>query len=263
MIRWYPFLLLVLFFWFLHARPARADGWQVLERTEQNGAHEALSHAQLRVAIAGSNRQVSVDIVQFDDRKLRLEIVDNAVEPRLKLAQAMRNTGAVAGANGGFFHPDFRPAGMIVSQGKTIAQPEKASLLSGAVVSEPSGAVRVLRYRELGNPEQWSAGIQAGPFLIDGGTAVQGLKDGHRARRTIFATDGRHRHALILTGPLTLQEAAAMLAAIELSESLEIARALNLDGGSSSGIWVAQGEDHAYYQAEWGHVRNFLALFPR
>jgi len=263
MMRWFSIFFLILLIWLVQVRVVSASDWKVISRISEQGGHQGLQFEKLSVAVAGSSRKVTVDLVLFDDRNLQLEVVDNPVEPRLKLAEAMDQAGAVAGVNGGFFHPDYRPAGMLVSGGKTVAKPEKASLLSGAVVAEPSGKVRVLRYRELGQAEQWAAGIQAGPFLVDGGQSVQGLKNGKLARRTIFISDGQHRHGLVMTGPMTLPEAAAMLTSIEMPDGMGIERALNLDGGSSSGIWVARGDAVAYYQAEWGHVRNFLALIPK
>jgi hypothetical protein len=42
----------------------------------------------------------------------------------------------------------------------------------------------------------------------------------------------------------------------------QISRALNLDGGSSSAFWVAEGDD-AFSIAEQKTVRDFIAIVPR
>jgi len=42
---------------------------------------------------------------------------------------------------------------------------------------------------------------------------------------------------------------------------MKVERALNLDGGSSSAMWVKGNPD--FYSAEGKRVRNFLAIRPR
>jgi uncharacterized protein YigE (DUF2233 family) len=63
--------------------------------------------------------------------------------------------------------------------------------------------------------------------------------NGQRARRTVVAIDRAGRVLLIVcpTSAFSLQELATWLA----SSDMEIDRALNLDGGSSSGIFVNAG----------------------
>jgi len=245
----------------LQLREAAAADWQVTDSRSSRTNDPAVDHLRQQVRVKGEDRRIWIDLVLFDDRQVQLQVVDNPTEPRPHLMEAMKKSGAIAGINGGYFHPDYRPAGMIVSKGKVVAKPEKAKLLSGAIVVDSDG-VEILRYRELPDVSSLKAGIQAGPFLIDGGQVVQGLSHDRRAKRTIVATDGGHRHALIVTGPLTLAQAAEMLDELTLTPEWKIERALNLDGGSSTTLYVAKPNGAPHYEASWGTVRNFLALFP-
>ncbi len=96
---------------------------------------------------------------------------------------------------------------------------------------------------------------------------VPGLNALRPARRTAVLTDGRGRWALaVIPTRLTLAEAAALLARPGLlGENVSVKRALNLDGGSSTALWVrtGNGTEPSYEVREWGTVRNFLAVVAR
>ena len=67
--------------------------------------------------------------------------------------------------------------------------------------------------------------------------------------------------ARVITDHATLAEAGAILATPSLFGNWSVTRALNLDGGSSTGLWVA-GEP-PFYQREWRDVRDFVAIVPK
>ena len=50
------------------------------------------------------------------------------------IASAAQKRGALAAVNGGYFHPDRTPLGLVVRQGAVLHALEHASLLSGLVV---------------------------------------------------------------------------------------------------------------------------------
>jgi len=238
-----------------------AEEWRLLSETASPTVDGAVTHWRYQVRTPGGGGNVGVEVVRFDARKVRVRILDNPEEPYRRMNTMMETVKAVAGVNGGFFHPDNRPAGLLVTEGRVVARPERARLLSGAVVVE-KGHLRLVRYGELPAADGLEEGIQAGPFLVDGMRAVTGLEATRRARRTVIATDGEHQFALVVTGPLTLAETAMLLVSLPIA-GWEVKRALNLDGGSSTGLWVARPGAAAHYQPEWGRVRNFLALLPR
>ena len=80
--------------------------------------------------------------------------------------------------------------------------------------------------------------------------------------RTVVFTDGAGRFGLLICKSATLAETARILATPALLAGRKITRALNLDGGSSTALWVKQ-EPEPYYSREWKGVRNYLAIVPR
>ena len=105
-----------------------------------------------------------------------------------------------------------------------------------------------------------TAAIQCGPFLIDRGQPTSGLNDSHRARRTFAATTSSNRALVGVCSGVSLAELAKILATTSLAEDLKIERALNLDGGSSTGFWFVRENDSAFSIPEQKSVRDFLGI---
>jgi hypothetical protein len=99
-------------------------------------------------------------------------------------------------------------------------------------------------------------------MLVEGGHATVGLNHERTARRTIVATDGHGQWALIYTTSVTLADAANILTLPGVLGDWAPVTALNLDGGSSSGLW-ASGNPSPVSLPEFGHVRNYLGIVPR
>jgi hypothetical protein len=64
----------------------------------------------------------------------------------------------------------------------------------------------------------------------------------------------------LTTAPVTLAGLGQILARPGLFGDLKIDRALNLDGGSSTALWVAAD---GFSRPEWKPVRNAVAVTPR
>ncbi len=107
--------------------------------------------------------------------------------------------------------------------------------------------------------------MQCGPFLVEGDKTEPGLNNVRSARRTAVFTDGHRVWGLVSTSSLTLEELGAILAdPALLPGGLKIERAINLDGGSSTGLWAAQpGQPAPFYLHEIGIVRDFVGIVPR
>jgi hypothetical protein len=92
---------------------------------------------------------------------------------------------------------------------------------------------------------------------------VTGLNDERLARRTIVATDGRGRWALVAISPVTLADAARALCLKGVTGSWMIANALNFDGGSSTALRAVFEERALIDITSFGPVRNYLAIVRR
>lgn len=236
--------------------PALA-GWEPEFRTEVAALPGGARLVEREVRQDG--RAVRVPGVFFSDRQARFAVIDNAAGR--SLGEAMAAAGAIAGVNGGYFHPDNTPLGLEIAGGKKIHPFERAKLLSGIFVVT-KGRPRIVRAAKFTASAADTDALQAGPFLVENGAPVGGLNAVRPARRTIVATDGAGRWALLSMTSVTLADAAAVLSAKAVWPDFPIKTALNLDGGSSTGLWVAAGE-RPFYLREFGVVRNFLAIVPR
>ena len=82
-----------------------------------------------------------------------------------------------------------------------------------------------------------TAALQSFPVLVQSGAASYSDEDGQTARRTVLAQDKNGRLLFILApyGGFTLAQLSQWLAASDL----DLDFALNLDGGSSTGLLLA------------------------
>ena len=236
-----------------------AVGWTVEGRTELGtlpggaGAWEC--------DVRGPTGSVRVAGVSFDAGKAGFRVVDNPPEGRRSFPGILSEAGAVAGINGGYFHPDFRPLGLVVSGGREIHGFEKARLLSGVLVVR-AGRIEMVRAGAFRSGKGVQEALQAGPWLVERGGVVAGLNRERRARRSVVATDGKGHWTIVTTGPLTLAETAKLLTLPGLAGDWTVRDALNLDGGSSTSLWAAT-EPEAFTIFSFGAVRNYLAIVPR
>ena len=82
------------------------------------------------------------------------------------------------------------------------------------------------------------------------------------ARRTFVALGG-DRVALGFCSELSLGELAQILSSSRLAENWKIARALNLDGGSSSAFWFKRSNGSVFSIVEYKNVRDFVGVAPK
>lgn len=198
----------------------------------------------------------TIELAIFSPKSVQLRVIDDA-QANSSLAAQMQLTGAAAGVNGGYFDPDYKTVGLLVSDGRVLAPLQKAKLLSG-VVCLTSDRLQILRTAAFSLRSKPSAARQCGPFLVERGRAIPGLNNTRSARRTFVVTMTNGRAALGFSSPVTLAQLATSLSAPELG----VQNALNMDGGSSSGFWF-KGASGVNYIAERKTVRDYLALVPR
>lgn len=217
----------------------------------------------LRRSVSREGRSVEVHLAAFGPKTFTLAVMDNPTG-EWTLATAAQKRGALAAVNGGYFHPDRTPLGLVVRQGRELHGMEKARLLSGLVYAT-SSQIGLVRVHEFKRPASLTAALQAGPFLVDGGRPVPGLNADRVAARTVVFTEDGGRFGLLVCDAATLAETAQILVTPGLTgPGRRITRALNLDGGSSTGFWLrGKGAAAALSLPEGKEVRNYLAVVPR
>jgi hypothetical protein len=258
---------LLLCAWLVVAANAFAAPWRPAGEPDRQDINADLVYAKRTAVRPSDGRQVTAHLAFFTSKAFRLEVVDlgAGAEPAYPtLADAFRAAGCVAGVNGGFFHPDWRPSGLVISQENRTNRFETARLLSGVIYSDGRG-VHLVRRAQFQDHPGVTALLQSGPYLMEGERAVRGLSASDPDRRTFIATDWRGHWVLGATlTPLSLAELAECLASTGALAPWRVDRALNLDGGSSTGFFFERGEGFApVVLRPWKRVRNLLGIAPR
>lgn len=212
--------------------------------------------------ITQGDRTIKLSGVSFDGRKATFRVIDNPPAARQTFAELLAAQGAFAGVNASYFHDNFTPLGLVISDGQPLHSFEKAKLLSGILAVRKSGIVLVRSDAYKAGPDVLEA-VQSGPWLVAGGAPAHGLDSTRVARRTVVATDGKNHWAIITTGPLTLADTARALTLKDLAGPWTIVEALNLDGGGSTTLLASDGTQTFFDIRSFGPVRNYLAILPR
>jgi hypothetical protein len=247
--------------------PLTAGEWRFRAEAERQQITPELSFAKRTAVRASDGMEATVLLAFFTSKSFRLEVIDQGTEANPALgsfSQALRDSGCVAGVNGGFFHPDYRPLGLMITDGKRTGQLETSKLLSGVVYSDADG-IHILRRAQFTDHPGITALLQTGPFLVEAGSVVRGLSPADPRRRTFIATDWRGHWVVGATlSSLTLADLGECLASGGCLTGWRIDRAINLDGGSSTGFYFDRGAGNAPATLiPWKRVRNLLGIMPR
>jgi uncharacterized protein YigE (DUF2233 family) len=189
-----------------------------------------------RLAVAVGEQAAPVSVARLDPAQVRLA-VGYAPEAPQALAAWAGDAGALAAINGGFFDEAGRAVALIVHGGE--ASGDSYVGRGGMFAVTPDGEVwlRGLAEAPYDPAEPVAEALQGWPMLVrPGGEVAYTHEDGERSRRSALAIDTSGRPLLIAapTAAFTLHELAVWLAASDLA----IATAVNLDGGSSTGLIV-------------------------
>lgn len=243
--------------WRQDAAPARWNGDAPLAaRVAWRPGASGMEWGELQLRGASEAWRTRVVLVRLDPTKLELSLATAFTRDNgWTIADA--DSGAALALDAGQFRHSL-PWGWVVSQGREVLAPEYAPL-AGAVVVDPSGAVRIVAPDSVAvEHERGTAreAFQSYPMLLQDGVvpvplreAGQGVDLAHRDARLALGTlaDGRVLIALTrfdalgeslgrVPFGLTTPEMAAVMGA------LGCRRALLLDGGISGQLMVRKAD---------------------
>lgn len=233
--------------------------WELAATSDQGKLPGGASVRRAELGDNGVSAQLTA--IVFPAKSYSLRVVDSASPGQTKLAAALQEAGCVAGVNGSYFQEDYRPVGLMVADGREIHPFEKAKLLAG-ILAVRGTRLEIVRSSKFAGSSDLRQALQCGPMLVEGGHPTAGLNAARSARRTVAATDGHGRWALIYLTSVTLADAAQILTIPGVLGDWLPSTALNLDGGSSSGLW-ASASPAPVSLPEFGHVRNYIGIVPR
>ncbi len=230
-------------------------------RVASPGKKLALGHGayQTKKALAGPHT-AELNLIFFDSVKCSLKVQD---QPRAgKIARGAESVKAIAACNGGYFTPEFEPLGLSISKGQRVGKIQKSSLLGGMLVVRKDRPSLIWR-DEFTDSKDITDLIQAGPRLASGGKGITGLEAQRRRARTFLVTDNKGRWAMGTCKSVTLKEMSDLLVTPGVISEFTVARAINLDGGSSTALWWREANGTEHYEPEYNLVRNYLTVVPR
>lgn len=207
---------------------------------------------------------ISITAVSFDSRNHRLVIADQADGPGSRWADAAaaaRDLGGIAAVNAGFFTPEGKPLGLVVTGGKRISPVNSSSSLGAGLFIGGNSPTLHRRGHATSAPEV----LQSGPFLVENGRVISGLSQDSSTARTILGWDGGSGWFIARTAACSLAGLGQALAGVQVGD-VKVRTVLNLDGGRSSDLWVASSIQGGPISQRpfWNKpVRNFLVLVPK
>ncbi len=179
------------------------------------------------------------------------------------IGQWCEQTGVRVVINGGFFQPDYQPSALVISNG--LAYGTSYQGLGGMFAVDATGKVS-LRY--LGETpyhpdELLQEAIQSWPMLVlpGGRVGYANPDEGEVARRSVLAMDyaGRVLILAFMSSAFTLHELGPWL----LATDMEIDAALNLDGGSSTGLCVKDSSGQSEIVQAFSPLPLVLSVYQR
>lgn len=160
-------------------------------------------------------------------------------ERGMAISAFARKTKAIIAVNGDYFDERFWPIGKAGGACGVWWEGKRVSRKQGLVVV---GAGRAEIQRNTQNARAWARGAVSGwPLLVEACAAIRDLPGSdfftnakHPRTAVALSRDGRTMYFVVALGEgMTLPELARFLAG-----ELGACRAMNLDGGGSSAIWV-------------------------
>lgn len=207
-------------------------GWQILQ--------PGLERRTIRLFDDQNQYVEALYIFRLDQSLFRLDVAYR--EMPLGLEDWQKETSALLIVNGGFYREENEkpiPNGLTVINGQAFGS-SYDSFGGMLAIGDEWAEVRWLAQKPYDSGESLWAGLQSFPLLVKPGGELGFLaefEDNVRARRTVVAQDTQGRILFFITprGYFTLHQLSLYLTGSDLN--LDVA--LNLDGGPSSGILLA------------------------
>lgn len=193
------------------------------------------------------DKKGKIHLVKFQKESFAARVAEAEYQTPKSVSQWAKECGHCVVINGAYFNEDHTAPGFVVIDG------ERASL--GVFDQDKSGLVLIndneisirdldiepLKASNTGLGEKMDYALQSYPFLVKEGKAAVKEDSGLIARRSAIGVDENGDVLLFLSnrGNLSLYEFAKVLEQMELG----IQTAINLDGGPSSGMVYADGEN--------------------
>ncbi|UCG23569.1 MAG: phosphodiester glycosidase family protein [Chloroflexota bacterium] len=204
-------------------------GWQPLR--------QGLERQWVNLLTSEGGVRENLYVVRIDPAMYDFDVGYKPGAPQ-RLMDWQSETDALVVVNGGFFTAEGEATGLIIVDG--LATGTSYAGFGGMLAVNGAGPIlRSLRQQPYDPNEPLHAALQSFPLLVaPDGQIGYPQEDGLADRRTVIGQDRQGRILLILatSGTMTLHEMSRYL----VESDLDLSIALNLDGGASTGILLAE-----------------------
>lgn len=179
-------------------------------------------------------------LLRIDPHLYRFDVGYHPGAPQ-QMVDWQSETGALIVVNGGYFTPENEATGLIIADGQQFGTSYQ-NFGGMFAVTEFGPELRWLPASPYMPGEFIQAGLQSFPVLVKpGGLVGYTEEDNLPARRTVIAQDreGRFLFLLAMNGYFSLHQLSLYL----VESDLDVDIALNLDGGASTGLLLAEPVD--------------------
>jgi exopolysaccharide biosynthesis protein len=244
------------------ARPAAASA----DSLQWTAATSGIEFTQLP-AVGTDEDRGKILVTRIDPARVLFRVYYHEGKRQAVQDWAAQLPGAALIVNANYFEPKGRPVGLVMVDNKILNQPTgRPNSGRFQVKGEVPhiGALSAADITALQSSKQYVEGFEGFPLLIVGGrpNLSAALYDAAaRSRRTVIAQDRNERILIIVTASaeMTLSEMTIWLQNVNLG----IVTALNLDGGSSSQIYLASRNAPLEFKHGAIAVPVVLAVYPR
>ena len=188
----------------------------------------------------GQQRE-TITVLRLDPAFFAFDIGYRPGQPQ-SLIDWQAETGALLVVNGGYFTEQHLATGLIIVAGQASGGSYEGVGGMG-VINETGVALRSLAGQPYDGGETIAAALQSFPLLVKpGGEPGFPEEDFRTSRRTVIAQDNQGRVLFLVApqGTLTLYQLSQWL----VNSDLDLHIALNLDGGASTGLLLADPPLH-------------------
>ena len=234
---------------------ASGGGGPALQRLSE----AAVLGLRVETGVLGQAARWGYSDLALDSQRARLRI--QLAKGGAQLADLL-SPGALAVVNGGYFEADFRPTTWVVDESIELAPQSPTN--KGGVLALGSAGMYLGPVAGLGFKPVLA--VQSFPLIVEAeGKSGIYRDDGRRAARTVACLVGDALHFIVISAPRgdgpTLFETAQLLREPRPA-GFGCRRALNLDGGPSSGVWFSP-EVRAKQRPPFAKVAYAIAIMPR
>lgn len=180
----------------------------------------------------------TISIVRFNLRYVKLNVAYQPDQP-LSMEDWMQKEQAMALINGGYFDGQDNATALVISNGHVFGTSYDGFGGMFDVDAQDHVQVRSLREQPYVPSEGLTQATQSTPMLLLNGKRTQFSADSKASPRSVVAMDKQGRLLFIVSPGVnfTLDDMANLLEKSDLG----LVNALNLDGGSSTGLYVNAG----------------------